>query len=286
MSSLDFLNRLKTYTVVEWLNVSYSRVKDSNILTRSTLNLAESTLTTGVNLVARPLMYRFKNQITYVDTMACNQLNRLENVSAMVVNAPGTINQVTKASLTSVKTAVGRKYHSTWDVCQRSISFIITGLFISKLINRLQYSIDQTLGYRYNELKDTDRLMSFAYLDLLQRNRRNLKDTERNQIPLLYRFAFLAALLFNLGKLKTKEAKAHLINMLRLKFQYLQAIADVYQSCKRSILTRLNCKYIETKAKADIYWKYIVVLVKQYTVQDGRSLQNVQVLKLEILYLS
>lgn len=88
-SSLGLLttNKFKSFPVVNstcgWLSDSYSKIKATNFVTKCTCRVAESTLKNSMYL-ASPLVNTFKSQVDCLDSLAFNQLQRLESAFPII----------------------------------------------------------------------------------------------------------------------------------------------------------------------------------------------------------
>ena len=74
-----------------WLSENYCKLKKANILTKTTCNLAETTLNLAV-----PMLSKFKNQACFVDALASNQLDQLIALFTLLINDTNNLLNQTK----------------------------------------------------------------------------------------------------------------------------------------------------------------------------------------------
>ncbi len=73
-----------------WLSDSYSKIKAANFVTKCTCQVAESTIKNSMYL-ASPIVSTFKTQVKCLDSLAFNQLERLENAFPIIKSDAGNI---------------------------------------------------------------------------------------------------------------------------------------------------------------------------------------------------
>lgn len=310
---LVFADRCKSIPVFNstcfWLNEYYNRLKEINTITKYTMELAESTIKTSMCL-ANPLMQKFKGHVHTLDTLACQQLDRLEAAFPILredtdkvvsegknffhktvqpaVNRINTFRTQTEDTCTAFKNYGLMKVESIKCTKSRIIQTKSTKL-IKKLYDLSENFLETNLLY-----DDGDLTMDESLRNYYQTNISSLRATIipqpslstsptvimiENEIDLANKIKILTCLLYFAVQKKCLKHINLLIHALDHYVDRLNRIGDAFEVQKANFKVKFEDRINYTKNRLNFYKEYLDLLTKQLTVQDGRSLDHVYVSK-------
>lgn len=220
-------NKIKTFPVVNstyyWLTKSYTKLKETNFVTKSTCTIAECTLKNSL-VLAYPLVHKFKYQVSNLDSIACNQLEKLETAFPIIKSDTDSLVTQSRELLTKTVEPMCAGYATFKTNAETKCKTLKTSL--------------------------TEKILD--YHNLIVRMR-----------------ALTNAINNNL-----KQQAEMALRILELKFSTLCQLLTTFSLNKSKLSAQVKAKLYLTKDKIELYKEYLEVLCKQFTVQDGRSLQN------------
>ena len=296
-NGFTFPLKVKSFPVVEstcyWLSESYNRLKESSYVTKQTCCLAESTLKSSLDY-ATPLLTKFRPQVDVLDSMACTQLDRLEtafpiiksNTDTLVTQGKELIStwtvQPAVNKFNNIKTCTENKCEMVKNIYHKSCEYsdlrAQTKLLANKILQLTENLIEKNLID--NELKKDSDYMEIEneylrwYLNYKQANNdttSNMSIGERTKVLSLVFYFFVQD--------KLIRQLSDSIRQIKDMFSNLHKLIDMYDMFKRNVSFRLQDKFHVTRDKIDVYKEYLDVLSRQFTVQDGRSLEHVHSLE-------
>lgn len=256
MDELKFANRLKSLPVLMstciWFSQNYERLKASNTLIRQTCELAETTVQASVHAVADPLTTRFKSQLDILDCLACNQLDRLEHAFPLISKDMPTILNESKSMILGTNQVAHR--------------------FLDRVEKRL------ILASAAAEPSKTNKQQENVKQNIKSIEGRNEEQLSVSPTPsLTVRSRLLAIMLYQVVKARV-EARARLAyDLLAHSCPCVEAMSRRADEWRQAALYTLHERFFFTKDKLDLYKEYLDVLMRQFMVQDGRSLEHVHV---------
>lgn len=239
-----------------WLSENYCKLKQANFITKTTCDLAETTLKSSYSL-ATPILSKFINQVGFVDALASNQLDRLIASFTLLSNDTNSLFNHTKDFINFLKVQPKDKTRS----------------FINKMLDMSENFIESNLIYEelFKDNSSEDKL-SKNNLELLKlfKNQKELSKNDlshRTKVLTLVAYNSIQFKLLNQLNESFKLFKAYLLNLFK--------IIETFKSAKEALAESVKDKFHVTKDKIDVYKEYLDVLSKQFTVQDGRSLDHI-----------
>lgn len=275
-------NKFKSFPVVNsttnWLTESYSKLKETNFVTKCTCGLAESTLKNSMYL-ATPLVNKFKDQVCSLDTIAYNQLERLETAFPIIKSEPEALvtqsKELINKTVQPVSSRVENFKTNTKATCDSVKSCLPKSIPGQNLANRLldmsQKLLEQYLIYADLEQLRIEDESPKEYISYYENEKQCQALIKRIKVLTYVFYASLKENLMNKARL--------VLDLLTVKFAKLYAFMSWFDSYKTSLLNKTKDKMYLTKDKIDLYKEYLDVLSKQFTVQDGRSLHHVHSLE-------
>lgn len=273
-SQLIFPDKIKSIPIVFsayfWFSENYNKIKEKNFVTKSTCNLAESTLKTSFDL-ALPFLDKFKDRVDQLDVLACNQLEKIENAFPIVKKEPNHIyNQ-------------GKGLIARWTI-QPAVNKIRN----IKILSEKNCNIVKNFYHTSNEYKnfvDIKKLLN-KFLDMTENLVQDcLTDEYKKQnfhemndfVSISERSRILSCILYS-----------SVCDNLNQKFNYccglfgrfLLAIfkfSEIFRMFKKNTQNRMKNRINATRDKYELYKQYIDLLKNQFMVQDGRSLEHIDV---------
>lgn len=285
-SGLLTTNKFKSFPVVNstcyWLSESYSKIKETNFVTKCTIGIAESTLKNSMYL-ATPIVNKFKDQVTNLDSMAFNQLERLETAFPIIKSDTGDLYSRSKNLIHKTVEPVSTRYRSlktnTKNKCSSVKSCITYTSFQGQSIANRVLDMSQSFIEQYLIYTDLHKLRNKEEVDEFIKYYGEFKLNEKRCRSLVKRLRVLTYVFFF-------ALKANMINQVKFIYRLItDRIAKLYTclDClsvwKKSLVNKTKDKFYLTRDKIDLYKEYLDVLSKQFTVQDGRSLNHVQSLE-------
>jgi ElaB/YqjD/DUF883 family membrane-anchored ribosome-binding protein len=264
---LSFTNKCLSLPVVNstcyWLNSSYNRFKCKNILIKYTMDLAESTVKTSIQL-ASPFVEIFKDKVNVIDELACHQLDRLEAAFPIITQEPNKIVDNGKKYLNEkVQPAVDR-------------------------LTDLKNTKDRLIKNLELKKEEYDRLVWQATRRLLDLSEKFIEDKFQESIygsnlsiesndNLVKRAKFVTNLLYVSVQRKCYKQVNHLIKIVDRYLIFLIKCLEFVEKQKELITNRLYERIFIIKNLVGIYKEYLIMICKQLLVQDGRSIYSVNV---------
>lgn len=290
--SFQFADKVKSLPVVNstcyWLSESYNKIRERNFVTKCTCGLAETTIKSSIYL-ATPLVKKFKSQVNALDSIACNQLDRLEIAFPIIKSNPDAIVSQSRELLNkTVEPAVTRytslKTHTT-QKCKSVKEFYLNGPLslnnnrgLLKLISFTQNFIENYFIYeQISTTPNMEKVEEFVqvYLDYKDKQNANKGLDYEN---LIKHIKVLTYVLFYSLEAKLTKNSNESFKLLKSCFYRMFKLFEYYDLCKQTMLNKLQDKFHVTKDKIDLYKEYLDVLSKQFTVQDGRQLHQINVI--------
>lgn len=265
IQSLIFPNRFKSipliFSTCFWLSENYHKIKQTNSLTKKTCDLAETTLKNSFEL-ATPLLSKFRNQVGFVDAVACNQLDKMLAAFTLISNDTNNIYSQTKQFIYELKS----------QPCNQ------TRNLFGKMLDLSEKFIESNLIY--NELlleaEASDNQATFNYNQELIKTYKNQKDLFKNDLS--HRTKILTLITYNSIQYKLLNQLNESFKLFREYLLNLFKIIETFKAMKEALALNVKDKFHVTKDKIDLYKEYLDVLSKQFTVQDGRSLDHIHVM--------
>jgi hypothetical protein len=303
ISSLNSINKVKSLPVVEstcfWLSENYKRLKERNFVTKQTCTIAESTLKNSFDCLASiPLLNKFKPQVDMLDSLACNQLDKLEHAFPILKSDTDTLVnqgkellntwtvQPTKNKLNNIKSCTETIYQKS---CEYSNLKEQTRLLANKILELTESLIEKQFILDLLKKSDEENLVQVQneylkwYLNQYKQNSiTNNHETHHpishnTEMSLCERTKTLSLVFYFFMQEKLCRQLNDSISNIKSQFAQLSKLIEIYDVLKRSVSFRLQDQFHLTKDKLDIYKEYLDVLSKQFIVQDGRSLEHVHV---------
>jgi hypothetical protein len=270
--SLIFPNRFKSipliFSTCFWLSENYHKIKQTNSLTKKTCDLAEITIKSSFEL-ATPFLCKFRNQVGFVDAVACNQLDKMLAAFTLISNDTNTIYNQTKQFIYELKSQPCNQTRNLFGkVLDLSEKFIESNLIYNELLLEVDSSNNQA---------------TFNYIQELIKSYKNQKDSFKNNLS--HRTKILTLITYNSIQYKLLNQLNDSFKLFREYLLNLFKIIETLKSFKETLANNVKDKFHVTKDKIDLYKEYLDVLSKQFTVQDGRSLDHIHVSLLELLFL-
>ncbi|CAF0864548.1 unnamed protein product [Brachionus calyciflorus] len=252
---LEFPNKIKSLPIVistcYWLSENYQKIKEANFVTKQTCNLAESTLRNSLDL-ASPLLDKFKSKVDHLDNLACDQLDRIENAFPIVKSKPNEMLNQGK-DLISNWTNFAPATTTTNDTNLMDK----TKILLSKFLDLAESYVQIELSDEYKKLK--------------------LKETSFDSIS--ERARILSVIMYSSLVDKALESFSYCFREIKKFILGFFNLIELYNSIKFNVFNKLKNKLCVTKDKIDLYKEYLDLIKKQFTVQDGRSLEHVNSLE-------
>lgn len=269
--------KFKSFPVVNstvyWISEGYLKLKSANFVTKCTCGIAESTLKNSMYL-ATPLVNKFKSQVNSLDSIAYNQLEKLEtafpiiksDTENIVLQSKQLINKTVEPVSTQLETFKSSTKASVKN-CFSSTSLTGQNLAI-RLLDYSQTFLEQYIIYDLKNLEDdSESLSNYAKLN------------EKRCQDVIQRIKLLTVVFYSSLRNNLVDKAKLVLNIITVKYAKLYALLDWFNLYKTSLLNKTKEKIYLTKDKIDLYKEYLDVLSKQFTVQDGRSLHHVQSLE-------
>lgn len=271
---LAFPDKIKSIPIVFstcfWLSENYNKIKEKNFVTKGTCNLAETTLKTSIDL-ASPILDRFKDRVDQLDDLACYQLEKIENAFPIVKREPNQIIDEGRGLLASwtIRPAVDRIqniknlsekncnivkniYHSSSEY----VNLVDVRLIINKFLDMTENLVKENLTDEYKKHKFHEK-NDFCSI------------SERARI--------LSAILRGLLCDKISQNLNNCFELLRSFLLNFFKLAEFFKKMKKNAHNRLQNRLFATRDKIELYKQFIDLVKKQFTVQDGRSLEHINV---------
>jgi hypothetical protein len=279
-----FICRFQSLPVVNstcyWLFENYNKLKEKNFVTKCTCDLAETTLKSSIYL-ATPIVKKFKSQVNALDSIACNQLDKLESAFPIIKSQPDMIVSQSKELINkTVEPAVTRYANfrtSTQNQCKTVREKLSLKKNTGKLINMSQCFLENHFIY--------DEISSSPYMEKVEEYIQvylDYKDTiackELNYELLFKHIRILTYVLFYSIEAKITRHSNESIRFIKSYFYKLFKLFEYYDTVKQNLNNKLSEKFHVTREKIDLYKEYLDVLSKQFTVQDGRQLSSINVI--------
>ena len=277
---LQFASKFKTFPVVnttcDWLTEHYTKLKEANFITKCTCDLAETTFKSSLHL-ATPLVNKFKDQVNYLDAVACNQLDKIETNFPLIKSDTDVLVRESKLFLNKTIEPAYLCFSilnkTKCAVTQRGLNFDEPIELAHKLLDIGQHLMDSYLIFPHLKYGSVTTNIQY-YLDH--------KEAAKSHKEMLTRIRILSYVLLNSLKAQIVEyinTTAHVIH------ENIYQVFRLLARFKSRLILKMNEKFYLTKEKLDLYKEYLDVLSKQFTVQDGRSLHHVYVRKFFFLIL-
>lgn len=270
---LAIKNKFKSLPIVVstcfWLSENYNKLKEKNYVTKCTCNLAESTIKNSIDL-ATPILDKFKDKVDVLDSLACNQLDKLEAAFPIIKSNPDTLVNQGKELINNwtIQPAVTKIYNiknSTEKKCQNFENQ--TKVLANKILDITE------------DIMDKNHLVSQKKVNSSNENNKSLiKEDPRSFTAIAQRTKLVGLILYESAKTKLAQNINYPIRMIKSYIYSILKWLDFYKTLKRNFFVRLQDKLYFTKDKIDMYKDYLDLLTKQFTVQDGRSLEHVNVI--------
>ncbi len=266
--------KFKSFPVVNstcfWLTENYLKLKQANFVTKCTCGLAETTLKNSIYL-ATPLVNKFKNQVTSLDCIAFNQLEKLETAFPIIKSNTDTLVSQSKELLMNntvkpVKSRYKKLKTNTMD-CLSSPALVTRFLDLTQ--NFLEtYLIEEDLR-RLNHAESVEDYIKYYS---------EYKINEQKYNNLVQRIQVLTYVFYYALKTNSLVQAQLALKILTVKLAKLYMYLEMMEAYKTSTTQNIKEKFYLTKDKFELYKEYLNVLSKTFTVQDGRSLHHVNVI--------
>lgn len=272
-------NKFKSFPVVtsttNWLTENYSKLKERNFMTKCTCGLAETTLKNSMYL-ATPLVNKYLPLVNSLDSIAYNQLERLETAFPIIKSEPEYLVTQSKELLTKTVEPVSKRVNNFKTNTKASVKNCLPkSLPGQKLANQF-LDMSQKLLEQYLIYADLEKL---EILDESPKEFISYYEKEKKCQALFKRINVLTYVFYASLKEKLMKQARLVLDLLTFKFAKLQSVISWLDSYKTSILNKTKEKMYLTKDQIHLYKEYFDVLSKQFTVQDGRSLHHVHSLE-------
>jgi len=291
-----FANKFKSIPVVNstcfWLTENYNKLKEKNFVTKCTCDLAETTIKRSLYL-ATPIVNKFKDQVIVLDSMACNQLDKLEEAFPIIKSNPDTIVSQSKELINKTVCPALYSYsnfkENTENKCKKfkefynnkvSLQLCKTDVLAGKLINSSQSFIENY--FIYDHISSTPNMQKVGdYIQLYLDYKEQLSRKNLSYEVLFQHIKILTYVLFYSLEAKLTRYSNESIKQIKSYFSKILKLVEYYDSIKQSFNAKFQEKFHVTKEKIDLYKEYLDLLSKQFTVQDGRQLNQINVNLLE-----
>lgn len=271
---LVFPDKIKSIPIVLstcfWLSESYNKIKEKNFVTKQTCNLAESTLKTSIDL-ALPFLGKFKDRVDQLDVLACNQLEKIENAFPIVKKEPNHIYNKGKGLLASwtiqpavskiqnIKTLSQKKCKIVKNFYQTSNeykNFVDIKIILSKFLDMTENLVKDCLTDEYKK-QNFCQMNDFAMI------------SERSKI--------LSCILYRSVSDKLSQKLNYCCGLLGKLLLMVFKFAEIFKMFKINTKNQIKNRIHVTRDKYELYKQYIDLLKNQFVVQDGRSLEHINV---------
>lgn len=265
-SRLSFVNKCLSIPVVNstcnWLNSSYKHIKCQNFLVKCALDLAESTVKTSIQ-IASPFVERFKDKVIVIDEIACHLLDKLEatfpiitqetneivnNFNKKVQPTVDRLNELKNSKNKLVKNLKLKK--KEYDRLILHIARRILDLSENFIEDKFHESINETEALRKNEINNDD---------------------------LVKRAKLISNLLYVGVQRKCFKQINHLIKNDDKYLNFLIKLLEFVEKLKDFAIKMIYERILMIKNLVGIYKEYLMMISKQLLVQDGRSINSVNV---------
>jgi hypothetical protein len=280
-ASLLFANRCKSLPVFNstcfWLTEYYNRVKDTNLITKYTMSIAETTIKTSICL-AEPIMGKFKDQLQTLDSLACRQLDKLE--AAFPILHEDTTKVVTEGKnfLTKTVQPAVSKINIIEDRCLAIRNYGLSKVSLMKYSDK---SPAKTKKIVKKLLDASERFIETYFVEdhLYLDEKRIINNccTATNDVNLGNRVRVLSCTLYCAVQRKCLRQVNVLINSLDAYLDRLNSLVNLLDRQNRYLKAQFKDKMNLTIQKMNFYKEYLQLLTMQMLVQDGRSLDHVHV---------
>lgn len=279
MDPIDFqcTTKIKSFPVVNstcfWLTENYSKLKETNFVTKCTCGIAETTLKSSMYL-ASPIVNKFKDQVNSLDSLACGQLDKLETAFPIIKKETEDLMFQSKELITKTVEPVSSRYNL---YKQKTCETMNSCLNPNSLSNQF-FDLSEKVLEKYLIYSDLEKKEDEEFTDYIQLYQEYKLDEQRYQ-KLLRRIKVLTYVFLYAMKANLLKQASRALELLTIKFKSLYVYLEMFDTYKKSLVSKTSEKFQLTKGKIDLYKEYLEVLSKQLTVQDGRSLHNIQVFR-------
>ncbi len=272
--------KIKSFPVVNstcyWLTESYLKLKQANFVTKCTCGLAETTLKNSMYL-ATPLVNRFRDQVTSLDSLAFNQLEKLETAFPIIKSNADTIVSQSKELLMNKTVKPVRSRYKTLKT--NTIGCLSSPVLVNRFLDLTQnfletYLIEEDLK-KLNHAESVEDYIKYYG---------EYKINEEKYNDLIKRIQMLTYVFYYALKTNSLNQAQMALKVLTVKLAKLYMYLELMNAYKTSATRGIKEKFYLTKEKFELYKEYLDVLSKTFTVQDGRSLHHVNVRLLLIDY--
>jgi hypothetical protein len=287
-----FANKFKSIPVVNstcfWLAENYNKLKEKNFVTKCTCDLAEITFKSSLYL-ATPFVSKFKDQVIILDLIACNQLDKLENAFPIIKSNPDKIVSQSKELInktvrpafigySNFKENTENKYKIFKEFYKNkeSLRLCKTDILAGKLISSSQSFIENY--FIYDQISATPNMNKVEdYIQIYLDYKEQLTKKKLSYEVLFQHIRILTYVLFYSLEAKLTRYSNESIKQIKSYFSKILKLFEYYDSIKQSFIAKFQEKFHVTKEKIDLYKEYIDLLSKQFTVQDGRQISQINV---------
>jgi len=273
IESFQCTTKIKSFPVVNstcfWLTENYSKLRESNFITKTSCGIAETTLKSSIYL-ASPIVNKFKDQVNSLDSIACDQLDRLETAFPCIKKETEDLMLQSKELINKTVGPVSNRYNlykkNTCETMKRLNKHTLTNQF---------FDLSEKILEKYLIYSDLEKKEDEELTDYIQAYREYKLDDKRYQ-KLLRRIKVLTYVFLYAMKANFLKHASHALELLAIKFKSLYIYLEMFHTYKYSLVNRTTERFELTKEKIILYKEYLEVLSNQLTVQDGRSLHNIQ----------
>lgn len=289
-----FANRCKTLPLVNstcsLFNEYYNKVKEANRLTKFTIGLAESTIKTSFSL-ANPVLEKFNGPLHVIDEIANRQLKKLETAFPILNEETDSVVNQGKMLLHKTAEPALSKLNKIEHRCENIKNYgmeKVTSIkkareqlkakaILKKLLDASEYLIEKYLLEDRVYVVDDKLLMDYYHSgSSLTRDATKRRDNEdiSNRIKGLTCTVYSALQKRCLRKINTT------IHSFDAFLDRISQLVHLLDKQKTYLKTQFKDKMSNGFKKVHFCKEYLEALAKQMMVQDGRSLNQVNVIKL------
>jgi hypothetical protein len=237
----------------------YNRLKNTNTLTSCSLQLAEQTIKTSINM-ANPILNKFTNQVQALDVIACEQLNKLEAAFPIILEEPDKIVNHGKEYISQTMIPV---VHGKISDIKESTNVTCTAV--------KNYGINKVEAIRIKNI--TNRLSNFS--DKLAE--RYIFETVQEDADFKMKMQLVAGLVYTAMQTTCTKNCNLIVQMFDKCLIGLIEGMGVIDNQRIQLKHKLDAGVNTTRYKIDLYRKNLAAIVRQLSVQDGRSIDHVNV---------
>ena len=268
--------RVKYYPIVIslwiWLDQHYAKLKDFNFALKLALQLLEMTVSNAF-IVTLAFVNVFRGPLVKVDILAGSLLGRFEKYAPILVVHFHTVYTILYALAEQNLAYLVSKIEVPFKRVQAFFT-MVKRLWLNifhKLLNLVEYKVEENLLNNHAMNKEP-----LHKHEVVFRNHKNKSQHNKEYCSAVDKSKLLSFVIYHSIRVRIFE------QMQMLKMADIFYLNKMYKLIgnrlvRKNLATKLQDKFFLTKDKIDLYKEYLDVLTKQFTVQDGRSLDNVHV---------